>query len=232
MFAVLASLSSSYLSKLFPEPSFAGFYRWIAVASVTIAIASGAGTLLLSYLGGERVALLKPSAAQQFTSDAGPQVDITPIVTKPVLEASQLEAVSARVREETLSALAQRYSAEARKDSLEKLALDTFTSTESRLKSEIRALSRRGNLNLVIGVLTTVAAVSLLVYMVLGNPLNLRDVPGVLGYYVPRVSTVVFVEVFAFFFLRLYKFNLAEIKYYQNELTTMAALRVAIVAAH
>ncbi|MNY31758.1 hypothetical protein D3C86_1659330 [compost metagenome] len=42
-----------------------------------------------------------------------------------------------------------------------------------------------------------------------------------LSFFLPRISTVVFVELFSFFFLRLYKNNLSEIKYFQNEITNL-----------
>lgn len=104
-------------------------------------------------------------------------------------------------------------------------ALDT---SAARLQEELQALGRRGNLNLVIGTMTTCAAVGLLVYMVLGHGNNDADISAVLNHYIPRISTVIFIEIFGFFFLRLYKSGLAELKYYQNELTTLALVRVAV----
>ena len=101
----------------------------------------------------------------------------------------------------------------------------------NRLRDELSVLNRRGNLNLVIGTLTTLAAVWLLIYMVLGHSIELTTVPALLSYYIPRVSTVVFIEIFAFFFLRLYKAGLAEMKYYQNELTTLSLIGVSIEMA-
>jgi hypothetical protein len=47
----------------------------------------------------------------------------------------------------------------------------------------------------------------------------------------PRITLAIFVELFAFFFLRLYRTVLADIKFYQNELTNVegwfSALQVA-----
>lgn len=51
---------------------------------------------------------------------------------------------------------------------------------------------------------------------------------------VPRLSFVLFTELFALFFLKLYKGNLAELKYYQNEITNLEmkhlALRLAMAS--
>ncbi len=107
---------------------------------------------------------------------------------------------------------------------------DIFDATVYRLKAEISALARRGNLNLVIGVLTTTIAVGLLAYMVLGVTETLESVPEMVQYYVPRVSTAAFIEVFSFFFLRLYRSSLEQIRYYQDELTRITERRVALLA--
>jgi hypothetical protein len=92
-------------------------------------------------------------------------------------------------------------------------------------------ITRRGNLNLVIGVITTSIAVTLLAYMVVGAQLQRFDWPSVLSHYLPRITTVIFVEVFAFFFLRLYRNGLLEVKYYQNELTNLTMHALAIETA-
>ena len=103
-----------------------------------------------------------------------------------------------------------------------------FDANVSRLEREIHALSRRGNLNLTIGVITTGFAVGLLAYMVMNEDAPTGDTADVLSHYIPRISTVSFIEVFSYFFLRLYRASLAEIKYYQNELTVLAGQRVAL----
>jgi hypothetical protein len=50
------------------------------------------------------------------------------------------------------------------------------------------------------------------------------------------MSLVVFIEIFAFFFLRLYRSSLDEVKYFQNELTNvemrLVALEAALVLGH
>jgi hypothetical protein len=53
------------------------------------------------------------------------------------------------------------------------------------------------------------------------KPAGENTVSAVISYYIPRISVVVFIEVFAFFFLRLYKIGLDDVKYYQNELTNV-----------
>lgn len=103
--------------------------------------------------------------------------------------------------------------------------------TSERLRTEIAALSRRGNLNLVIGTLTTIVAVGLLAYLVLGATINYANVPDLLSHFIPRISIAVFIEIFSFFFLKLYKSSLRDIKYFQNELTNIEMRGVALETA-
>jgi hypothetical protein len=103
--------------------------------------------------------------------------------------------------------------------------------TSNRLRFEIDQLSRRGNLNLVFGTLTTAVAVGLLAYMVFTAHIQPLDMASVLAHFIPRISTAAFIEVFSFFFLRLYKSSLSDIKYYQNELTSLELKAVAVETA-
>lgn len=86
------------------------------------------------------------------------------------------------------------------------------------MSKEIESLGRRGNLNLVIGVVTTIAAVTVLATTVLSGNHQLTQ-GELMAYYIPRLSLSIFIELFSFFFLKLYKAGLNEIKYFQNELT-------------
>jgi len=102
------------------------------------------------------------------------------------------------------------------------------TESKERLKAEIAQLSRRGNVNLVLGVLTTTGAVAVLTFVALGNAPASQPVGGILVHYIPRLALAIFVEVFSFFFLRLYRDTLSEIKYFQNELTNVEARIIAL----
>ncbi|TFZ00669.1 hypothetical protein EZ313_19655 [Ramlibacter henchirensis] len=145
---------------------------------------------------------------------------------KDQLVASLLPAINAELAKE----LENRYSAAAvRAKGLQEVR-ETLQRAHRRLENELDSLSRRGNLNLVIGVLTTALAVTLLAYMVLGHEKQFSSVTDLLSHYVPRVTIVVFVEVFSFFFLRLYRTTLAEIRTYQADLTEISVKQVAVEA--
>ena len=70
----------------------------------------------------------------------------------------------------------------------------------------------------------------------LGAAINYASIPDLLSHFIPRISIAVFIEVFSFFFLKLYKASLQEIKYFQNELTNIemrgVALETALLASH
>lgn len=105
--------------------------------------------------------------------------------------------------------------------------------TIGRLRQELYALSRRGNLNLSIGIITTISGLFLLGSFVIGNSfIPSRNSPATIEAFLieflPRLSLVLLIEVFAFFFLSLYKTTLSEIKYFQNEVTSMESKYMAL----
>jgi hypothetical protein len=121
-----------------------------------------------------------------------------------------------------LVALKESINRQIRAQSLE----DRYLLTRTRLSQEVKALARRGNFNLVIGALVAISGLVVLGYTVSNTPLN-PDGVVILSYYVPRTTLVVLIEVFAYFFLSLYKSSLAEIKYFQNELTNIESKHLA-----
>lgn len=103
-----------------------------------------------------------------------------------------------------------------------------FQKTLERLYSEISALSRRGNLNLSLGILTTIIGLAILGYFVLEIDTIPEDKMAFIAHFIPRLSLVILIEVFAYFFLKLYKSSLSEIKYFQNEMTNAEAKLTAL----
>ncbi|WP_433770867.1 hypothetical protein [Pseudomonas putida] len=111
-----------------------------------------------------------------------------------------------------------------------------------RLRREISDLRLRSNINLLIGMAITGGGLYLLwstVAMVDASELlkqlasegqdsNVKFFKNLVLPIIPRISLVVFVEIFAYFFLRLYKAGLSEIKYFQNELTNIESKLTAV----
>lgn len=96
----------------------------------------------------------------------------------------------------------------------------------------IDTIQKNSIINLVIGIIGTVITIIILSFAVLSGRVysNINDF---IIHLVPRITFVAFIQIFAFFFLRLYKNNLEDGKYFQNELTNLnakcAALTIAIL---
>lgn len=131
------------------------------------------------------------------------------------------KTVSKNINEEFLKSLDEKYSIKIASEVRYKELLQNFDQTRIRIMRELDSLTRRGNLNLVIGSITTIIAVAVLFTSVYSKDLSFTETAKALGYFIPRVSTVIFIEIFSFFFLKLYRSNLNDVKYYQNEMTNI-----------
>lgn len=132
------------------------------------------------------------------------------------------------IRQDVIDAIEHRFKGEAQRSYQHADLLRLIKDARMRLVEEIASLERRGNVNLVIGSITTLLGLVVLAYFVMSAPTQLTSA-NVLGYYVPRVTVIAFIQVFAFFFLRLYRASLEGIKFFHNELTNLEILFAALV---
>ncbi|RQO79157.1 hypothetical protein DBR40_05410 [Pedobacter sp. KBW01] len=100
-----------------------------------------------------------------------------------------------------------------------------------RIRYQSQRLARSTALNLTIGVTTTAAVIAFLGYSVATFDTTLTSAGDYLIHFIPRISLSIILEVFAYFFLRLYTKNLEEIKYWNNELTNIEFKSIAIKSA-
>lgn len=96
-----------------------------------------------------------------------------------------------------------------------------FERTIKRLLSEISVLEKRSRVNLIIGSLTAFAGVSIFMLFVFERVGDATAQAYLVTEFAPRISLVIVIELFAYFFLGLYKSNLSEIKHFHNELTNV-----------
>lgn len=125
---------------------------------------------------------------------------------------------------------------------------EQHTQTTERLNEELSSLTRRGNLNLLLGIITATIGILLLGEFVLSDgrstigivssttgtktPIEDEDILEFFTInFLPRVSLVILIEIFAYFFLRLYSNSLMEIKYFQNEITNLDTKFLALQTA-
>lgn len=107
--------------------------------------------------------------------------------------------------------------------------LDYIVKFEKRLQEYINTLSRNSNLNLIIGLLITLLGIALLIYFIFKE--QKPNETELMFHYISRFSIVIMIEIFALFFLKLYKSNLSEIKYFHNEISNINSKIIALKTA-
>lgn len=247
-------LAGGYLITANVEPlafSFNLIVLAVLLSGLTL-MATGGGLLLVLYLRGNirlpsffRVRPIKRrstwwspyqstegkvQSAQQSVTDLAASAGVTAQDRAELIDGAR-RFIEMSLASEVIKTLEERYLAGMNELRRHDLLRAQLVRSANRLKSELTVLTRRGNTNLAIGIATTAVAAALLVYMITGATVAEPSAPMLLAYYVPRVSTVAFIEMFAFFFLRLYRATFADIKYYHNELTNLEAVAVALDAA-
>lgn len=123
------------------------------------------------------------------------------------------------------------YSDKAILETKRKDILNEFENLGYRINGELTRLRKSANLNLVIGTLITICAIFALGFEVFNNEIEFSNTTKLLSHYIPRLSIIVFVEIFAFFFLKLYKATLSDIKYFNNEKTNIDFKIISLKAA-
>ncbi len=126
--------------------------------------------------------------------------------------------------------LQEQFSTTAKLDFLWQDATHTYLQSRDRLYDEILNLKRHSSFSLILGVIMTVMGMSFLGFL-LKNGEPSKELFHFLINYLPRLTLVLLIELFGYFFLRLYKSGLEEIKYFQNELTNLEQKHIAIITA-
>lgn len=100
-----------------------------------------------------------------------------------------------------------------------------YESTSFRIKKEIQRINSISNLNLLLGISTSIIAISVLSFTLLNHVIKMEEL-------IPRVSLSFLIEALAFFFFNQYKKQQENIKYWNNEKTNLDlkifALSIAI----
>ena len=105
-----------------------------------------------------------------------------------------------------------------------------FAETKARKLETADAVLRRSDTNLLFATVIFVIGVSALMYFIVTNTAA-QPWQSQLLYFAPRLLAVLFVELFAYFFLSLFKHGLDDLKYFENDITTSQLREVAIHAA-
>jgi hypothetical protein len=216
----------------------------LAPALATLMLASGVGASLLLYLRGSsgsagavsgnmslRLLQLENEVENQSRRiEAKIKARYVDESTRATIVTELKEDLASSVAEITLDEIRQKVRLSFEEQREERALRAQWDETSDRLSEAIAALHLRANVNLVFGILMSVAGISILAYT-LAVPVPTETSWDFVRNYVPRVTLVLVVELFAYFFLNLYKANLAETRYYHNEITNVAARRVSLLTA-
>lgn len=140
-----------------------------------------------------------------------------------------------KISEETLfDRIDKKYEHTIVKDKNFKIILEEFNEVKNRMERETSRLSRYGLINLMLGFITTFMAIFFLAYSLSEFNQSTTDTTTSFIYkFAPRLSLSILIELFSFFFLRMYKKVLDDLKYLNNERTNidlqLLALRTAIL---
>jgi len=225
----------------------------LATASVATAGAAFLSRFLLKYLSRERQAMeyaltleqvkmlkeLQSDITAQHTELATRFVDTKTVI--PLLSVSDRDKIVADLAHEVVSGAAdavvkqlvlRTQDAEQKTSAIAVVAAQA-KDTVDRLRQELQAIAKRGDLNLTIGITGTVIGLMCLTYFV-WTPREVSDSTAFVYSFLPRLSLVIFIELFSFFFLSLYRNALAEVRSFHNEITTiemqLLSMNVAVAA--
>jgi len=129
---------------------------------------------------------------------------------------------------ELLNKIDNRYSKDFIKSKREEILYNNLNTIEQNIDSYIEKITRNANINLIIGILTTSVAVVVLGTIIFQDYEPFKNDTELIAFFVPRISISLIIEIFSFFFLRLYKRNLDDIKYFENERTNLKLKRIAL----
>lgn len=136
--------------------------------------------------------------------------------------------VSKLSEEKIVQQITEKFTKELYAKSKLDLIENELVSIKNRIERETARLARYGYINLMIGFITTFLAIFFLGYSLLGVQTENITSTEYIYHFIPRLSLSVLIELFSFFFLRLYKNNLEDIKYFNNERTNIEMKIVAI----
>lgn len=169
-----------------------------------------------------RAELERARSASEHLGDADRDALIEDL--KAQIQSDAAKAILAEIKDDVAVAF--------KRETRERQILTLFSQSRERLSQELEELGRRGNVNLALGGVTTIVGLGLLGWAVFQEVTSeSKDLWGMASHFVPRLTLVLMIELFAYFFLSLYKTSLQEIKYFQNELTNVEAKQIALRTA-
>ncbi|MDC5266303.1 hypothetical protein OHW76_14530 [Acinetobacter baumannii] len=146
----------------------------------------------------------------------------------------EVEEVTNLIRNKIESASTENYFKEFKEkvkvEAIVEFFLQEAKSIETRVNGEINRLSKSAIINLSLGMMLSIGGILYLGSFVV-NAQSFDSLEKMFINTFPKAIFVLLIEVFAYFFLKLYKQSLDDIKYYQNELTNIESKNLALQIA-
>jgi hypothetical protein len=219
----LALINSYY----FKDVLYTLLISFLQKLGITAAIFSGLVPSLLNYLQFGSVLLRGPIESTSYTNSS-----VAPGSSTIVSSLEPIGTSRENSQEDHFVRVIGTANTEPDSASYIRTPQELIFKTTNRLNREIGDLGRRGNVNLLIGILTTMVGVGILGYVVYMTANDGEDFGWKSGVHTAlRISIALFIQTFAYFFLRLYRTSLEDIKYYQNEITNVESKFLAFQAA-
>jgi len=109
---------------------------------------------------------------------------------------------------------------------------EVIAQAKARLLENASQIDKRSTVSLVTGsAISAVAVITLLAFAFPPIPLSMLSWQQLLSTYLPKLGVIVMLEVFAFFFLRLYKASLAESRSVHADLNALSLKETALISA-
>lgn len=138
------------------------------------------------------------------------------------VEKTVYDNILSNLENSLINKLDERFKNNIRTEFISNSIINELNPLTKNVEKYIDRIQRNSIVNLFIGILGTVTAITILAFSILTNKTFL-DLQSFIIHFLPRFTFVIFIQLFAFFFLRLYKNNLEDAKYFQNELTNLTA---------
>jgi len=139
--------------------------------------------------------------------------------------------LSKSMSKDVLNEIETKYSSDILKNSALKSVDAVVSNLISALEKERSVVSTRTATNLALGIIIAGSGLYVLYQTLTVIDFNESDWKATAIQLVARLSVVIVIEIFAYFFLNLYKNGLQEIKYYRNEITNSMSKQTAIKLA-
>lgn len=139
--------------------------------------------------------------------------------------------VSASVDRSLLQTIEDKYGSRIAEEQHLKAVDDGLSRLIEGLARERSIVSTRSAINLSIGMVIAGFGVWILYQMLTSITYTSSDWQVPVLQFVSRLSVVIVIEIFAYFFLNLYRGGLQEIKYFRNEMTNVMSRQIALRAA-